>query len=155
MKSEKCVYGIADDLRMIVCCYFRARYPSKYMKLLLRPTDEQELTEAKVRRIKSFWKDNMIGTEFDSLLYAADTGDHNFLKERINFFFGGVVKYESNQQVQVWWLGDFQFDPGWYDATVLSTNKDGSCQIMYRDGKKVNTHRTLLLTLHTSRTPKK
>ena len=147
------MYRIADDLRMIVCCYFRVRYPLKYIQLQLRPTDQREDRAAKASRIKSFWKSNMIGMEFETLLYAADAADHNLLKERINFHYG-FAKYETKQLVQVWWLGNTKDPPGWFDAIVLSKVKDGSYLIKYNcDGVKVNTHRTLALTSHTSRTP--
>ena len=147
------MYRIADDLRMIVCCYFRVRFPLKYIALQLRPTEQQEDRAARVCRIKSFWKDNMIGEEFETLLYAVDTADHNLLKERINLHYG-FAKYETKQRVQVWWFGNHKDSPSWLDATVLSKFKDGSYQIMYtRNRVKVNTHRTLVLTSHTSRTP--
>ena len=139
---------------MIVCCYFRVRYPLKYSELLLRSTEQQEDTSAKVHRIKSFWKNNMVGTEFESLLAAAKSKDHDRLKQLIGHFNFGAEKYEKKQLVQVWWLGDSDSKPGWYDATVESVNPDGSYGIKYTlDKQTVTAHPTLVPTSHTSRTP--
>ena len=78
MRKTPCVYTITDDLKMIVCCYFRVRYPLKYSELLLR-TEQQEETSAKVHRIKSFWKNNMVGTEFENLGSKSSTRDLDFV----------------------------------------------------------------------------
>ena len=143
---------------MIVCCYYCMRYPLEYSLLLRRRKDGKEDRKSKANRIASFWKQRMIGSELPCLLQAAKMKHYDLLKRRISGCLS-PIQFEKDQEVQVWWLGGFwegkELQAGWYDATVLSANGDGSYTVKYDDNKgtEVITHRTRVLTSYISRIP--
>ena len=146
-RNKQIPYLIEYDLEMIVCCVFHVSHPCKYRDLLSHLKTGLGSKTDNTDTIKQFWEENLVGSTWRALLFAARGGQYSAMKACItNMFY--KRKYSKNQKVEVWWLGDVQTKADWYPAKVLTVHEDGSYSVIYQRTKE---HNRYLLTEVNSR----